>query len=316
MSTNENALQTVQSAAAAACFTPEQVETITKTVAKGATRDELSMFLHLSQQYGLDPFAKDIWFIKMGSQQPVIMTSRDGYLKIANRDPDYDGLDSDVVYAKDAFKKTSAGVEHTYSLGDRGPIVGAYALVYRKSRSRPVYTFAPMKDYCKSNGTWRQYPHAMILKVAEAMALKRAFSISGLVTREEIEGGDAMPSAPVQQQPQRRPDPKSPAETIKQLWERYKIVCDGNEPHAKNAMMKVTGNKPSKEWTDEDVIALGVDILSREKAKREAAESIIDAEMIDPNSDAPMFKPEEAHADYPATFDMFDDEAAAESGAA
>ena len=28
----------------------------------------------------------------------------------------------------------------------------------------------------------------MILKVAESMALKRAFAISGLVTKEEIEG--------------------------------------------------------------------------------------------------------------------------------
>lgn len=314
---NENALQTVQSTAAVTSYTPEQVETITKTVAKGATRDELSMFLHLSQQYGLDPFAKDIWFIKMGSQQPVIMTSRDGYLKIANRDPAFDGMDSDVVYAKDVFRKTSgSGVEHTYSLNDRGPIIGAYALVYRKDRSRPIYAFAPMKDYCKNNGTWRQYPHAMILKVSEAMALKRAFSISGLVTREEMEGGEEVQQQFSYQRNGGQPEPRSRAETVKQLWERYKIVCEGNEHHAKNAMMKIVNGKPSKDWSDEDVIALGVDILSREKAKREAAESIIDAEMIDPNSDAPMFKPEEAHADYPKELDMFDDEAAAESGAA
>lgn len=311
---NENALASIQSTAAAPFFTPEQLETIKRTVAKGATNDELNMFIHIAQQYQLDPFVKDLWFIKMGQQQPVIMTSRDGYLKIANRDPAFDGIVSDVVYANDRFGKTKDGVNHEYGVKDRGTIIGAYALVYRKDRGFPVYVFAPMKDYCKSNGTWRQYPHAMILKVAEAMALKRAFSISGLVTREEMEGGDAMPSAPVQQQ--KRPDPKNPAETIKQLWERYKIVCDGNEPHAKNAMMKIVNGKPSKDWSDEDVIALGVDILAREKAKREAAEGVIDAEMIDPNSDAPMFKPEQQHADYPATFDMFDDEAAAESGAA
>ncbi len=32
-----------------------------------------------------------------------------------------------------------------------------------------------------------QYPSAMILKVAESMALKRAFSVSALVSREEME---------------------------------------------------------------------------------------------------------------------------------
>ena len=43
-----------------------------------------------------------------------------------------------------------------------------------------------MKDYDRGAGVWQQFPHAMIVKVAEAMALKRAFSISGLVTQEEI----------------------------------------------------------------------------------------------------------------------------------
>lgn len=178
-------------------WSPDEVTTIRDTVAKGASDNELKMFLHLSQTYGLDPFAKEIWFIKAGGQ-PVIMTSRDGYLKIANNDKGYEGMVSDVVYEGDAFQKTVDGVSHTYGVGKRGGILGAYALVYKQGTRFPAYVFAPFRDYNKGNNVWRQYPHAMILKVAESMALKRAFSLSGLVTREEIDTQDSSAPRPVE----------------------------------------------------------------------------------------------------------------------
>ena len=107
-------------------------------------------------------------------------------VKIANRDPNYEGMTSDVVRAGDKFMKQGGEINHAYST-NRGQIIGAYALVYRTDRKVPAYFFAPFDEYCKKdNATWRQYPSAMIIKVAESMALKRAFSISGLVTEEEI----------------------------------------------------------------------------------------------------------------------------------
>ena len=42
-------------------LTAEQIELMKRTVAKGATDDELRMFLHLAHKYDLDPFAKEIW---------------------------------------------------------------------------------------------------------------------------------------------------------------------------------------------------------------------------------------------------------------
>lgn len=168
-------------------MTPDQVDLIKSTVAKGATDDELKLFLHLAQTYGLDPFAKEIWCIKYGTKAATIFTSRDGYLKIANGHPAFDGIVGDVVHENDHFQVGNASVEHEYKF-PRGNIVGAYALVFRKDRSHPSYVFAPFAEYeAANNPTWRNYPSAMILKVAEAMALKRAFSISGLVTREELD---------------------------------------------------------------------------------------------------------------------------------
>lgn len=274
-------------------WSPDEVTTIRNTVAKGASDNELKMFLHLSQTYGLDPFAKEIWFIKAGGQ-PVIMTSRDGYLKIANNDKGYEGMVSDVVYEGDAFQKTVDGVSHTYGVGKRGGILGAYALVYKQGTRFPAYVFAPFRDYNKGNNVWRQYPHAMILKVAESMALKRAFSLSGLVTREEIDAQDASAPRPVEaidaEVVDHAPHPHaSPARTAqdeatprekgnptptlaerkKALYDGYLAVCDGVPQHAQNAMLKITEGRPSKEWTELDLKHLAIDLYNRERKARE-----------------------------------------------
>ncbi|MBQ7262847.1 MAG: recombinase RecT [Synergistaceae bacterium] len=224
-------------------WTQQQVDTIRRTVAKGATQEELDMFLHLSRTYGLDPFAKEIWFIKMG-REPIIFTSRDGYLKIANRDPRFDGMEADVVYAGDSFRKTKDGVEHVYGAKDRGAPIGAYCIVHRSDRRIPTYVFAPYKDYHKG-GNWNTYPHAMILKVAEAQALKRAFSISGLVTREEIIDDGGRPRAAAG--PSRQ--------TKREIWDRFLEYWKDAE-RAKAEILKLTGGRGSQEWTEEDLSRL------------------------------------------------------------
>jgi len=166
-------------------FSKKEIQTIKNTVAKDANEDEFRMFMALAKRYGLDPFNKEIFFWKIDGK-PTIMTSRDGYLKIADRHEEYDGLVSDVVRKNDNFRRKKDDIDHEYGT-DRGEIIGAYALVYRKDRKYPVYVFAPYDEYRASTKAWNQYPSAMILKVAESMSLKRAFTVSGLVSREEMQ---------------------------------------------------------------------------------------------------------------------------------
>jgi len=166
-------------------FSSKEIETIRRTVAEKANDDEFRMFMHIAKSYGLDPFNGEIFFWKMNGK-PTIMTSRDGYLKIADSNPAYDGLVSDVVRANDVFKRERDNINHEYG-ADRGDIIGAYALVYRKDRRYPIYVFAPFNEYNAGTRVWAKYPSAMILKVAESMALKRAFTVSGLVSREEMD---------------------------------------------------------------------------------------------------------------------------------
>lgn len=180
-------------------FTKDQVELIKRTVAKGATDDELALFLTVAHKYGLDPFAKEIWCIKRQKKDSkgqyvddpntpaVITTSRDGYLKVAMNDPEYDGIKSFTVREGDEFQIDTETDKVSHKFGaKRGKILGAWATCYHKQR-RPVIVFVDFAEYNAGTNTWNKYPSAMIQKVAEATALKRQFTISGLVTQEEME---------------------------------------------------------------------------------------------------------------------------------
>ncbi|MCX7922727.1 MAG: phage recombination protein Bet [Clostridia bacterium] len=190
-------------------YTQEQIELIKNTIAKGATDDELKMFTAVAQKYGLDPFIKEIWFIKRVKKvkgqngqwdyprlsngevdykdaETLIMTSRDGYLKIAQRDSDFDGIVGFVIRENDTFEVDAENYKVTHKFGaKRGKIIGAWAKVDHKKR-KPVIVYADFEEYRSESNIWKQYPSAMILKVAEVLALKRQFGISGLVTREEM----------------------------------------------------------------------------------------------------------------------------------
>lgn len=50
-------------------FTDQEIETIKRTVARNANKDELNMLLHIAKSYGLDPFNKEIFFWKVDSHR-------------------------------------------------------------------------------------------------------------------------------------------------------------------------------------------------------------------------------------------------------
>ena len=203
--TNEN-IQTAQQFQ----YNQDQINTIRETVAKGATDTELKMFLHLCQKYNLDPFLKEIWFVKRAKKtkdkngnwdyrrlpdgnidytgaETMIMTSRDGYLRVAQDDINFNGIKSFTVKEGDVFEVDAQTDQIVHKFGlKRGRILGAWSAVYHKQR-RPVICFAEFSEYNDDKSTtWKKYPSAMIMKVAEVFALKRQFGISGLTTQEEL----------------------------------------------------------------------------------------------------------------------------------
>jgi len=203
-------------------FDNEQLALMKRTVARGADDNAFLMFLELVGRYKLDPFAGQVYLAKMpgkDGEPPSYKTivARDGLLAVANRYDDFEGMEGDVIYASDILARTADGFSHTYepipaSERMKQDIIGAWARVYRGKR-RPTFFLAKHSSYRRTNKSWSNYPDAMILKVAESMALRKAFSITGLLPEDEVGarydeqvGGIVDPPVVAEQEPDWGPD--------------------------------------------------------------------------------------------------------------
>lgn len=205
---------------------PEEVDLIRRTIAPpDATEDELALYLRLCHTYALDPFRRELVMVKRrrrtpdGSYEssPIFITTRDGYLRAAQRDPGYAGIMSAAVHENDHFEFDVENQKIIHRFGkDRGKLIGAWAVAYHKQRP-PVMAYVPLAEYYNPNSdTWKTHPSAMICKVAEVYVLRRQFNLTGIVAREEIEldldGTDTHTAPAVHDTPPRAqlPSPNSP----------------------------------------------------------------------------------------------------------
>lgn len=155
----------------------EMIDTLKATVCRGATDAQFKMFIEVAKATGLNPWLKEIWFVP----NVGVMAGRDGYLRVANDHPAFDGMETRV------------------ERDERGVPIKAVCTVWRKDRNHPVISEAYYDEYKKTSQVWQTYKSAMIQKVAEVMALKRSFAINGVVSEEEI-GHDERGSAEAAQQ--------------------------------------------------------------------------------------------------------------------
>ncbi|HUU39996.1 MAG TPA: RecT family recombinase [Desulfatiglandales bacterium] len=169
-------------------WTHDQVALIKKTVAPGASDDELKMFLGVSAKYKLDPLAREIFFWKDQKGKICIFTGIDGWKKAGMQDPNYAGLKSGVVKEGDVFlMDVEAGTVDHKITGKRGGILGAWGIAYHKDPARPpAIEWCDLGDYKKTIGAWLTNPSDMIKKTAETHALRKQFSLTGLDFRTDI----------------------------------------------------------------------------------------------------------------------------------
>ncbi len=147
------------------------MEVLRKVVFPDATDVELRMVLSMAKQLDLDPRRGQIRAFRVGGR-PVISVGIDGYRVIAEHTGEYDGQDPPKL-------ETAAD----------GKLISATVTVYRRGMGRGVSATAWWDEYARDTPPWRNMPRVMLSKVAEALALRKAFprGLSGTYTPEEMD---------------------------------------------------------------------------------------------------------------------------------
>lgn len=155
------------------------IDLVRKTVAKDANESELALFLAICKRTGLDPFARQIFFVRRGGVGQTT-ASVDGFRAVAERSGKYEGQVGPLWCAED-------GVWKDVWLGTKPPSAAKVG-VYRAGFREALWAVANFDAYNANSPIWRKMPALMLGKCAESLALRRAFplELSGIYTEDEM----------------------------------------------------------------------------------------------------------------------------------
>ena len=193
------------------------------------TNPQVMKYMMLCKAQSLNPWVNDAYLVGYDSKDGPsfsLIVSHQALLKRAECSPEYDGIESGVIVkvGQDVIERPGK------MLYDGEKLLGGWARVHRNDRKIATYDSVNFKTYNTGRSRWAADPEGMIVKVAEAAALRKTFpsTLAAMYCAEEMErnredsrienvsagpaAAAARPTSRVEQikavkTPERKPDP-------------------------------------------------------------------------------------------------------------
>ena len=228
----------------------ELVETLKATAFRSnATDAQFNVLMIVANQYGLNPFTKEIYAFPDKNNGITPVVGVDGWARIINGHPQFDGME----FTSDAESCTCK--------------------IYRKDRNHPT-TVTEYLEECKRNTQpWNSHPRRMLRHKAMIQAARLAFGFGGIYDEDEADRIETA-EAPKEQKEDQKKDQKKDHELDS-------LIADGEAAANK-------GMEEYKKWFSE-LGAAGRLKLGSENHERlkQIAENTIEAEPVETSKPTP-----------------------------
>lgn len=143
-------------------------ETLKSTVFQKATNEELLALVVVANEYGLNPFLKELYAFPAKGGGIVPIVSVDGWNKMLIRQPDFDGI------------------EFEFADGEDGLPFSCTATIHVKGRNHPCKITEYFAECQRNTEPWKNMPRRMLRNRTLCQASRVAFGFSGVKHEEEI----------------------------------------------------------------------------------------------------------------------------------
>ena len=142
----------------------ELVNVLKATAFKGQVSDaQMTALLIVANQYGLNPWTKEIYAFPDKNNGIVPVVGVDGWSRIINEHPQFDGME--------------------FKLDDES----CTCIIYRKDRSHPTSVTEYMSECKRGAGPWVTHPKRMLRHKSMIQCARLAFGFVGIFDKDEAE---------------------------------------------------------------------------------------------------------------------------------
>lgn len=201
----------------------ELIETLKATAFKGQVSDaQMTALLVVANQYGLNPWTKEIYAFPDKNNGIVPVVGVDGWSRIINDHSQFDGIEFD----QDDESCTCR--------------------IFRKDRTRPIAVTEWMSECKRPNvGPWQSHPKRMLRHKTMIQCARLAFGYGGIYDQDEAERiteKDITPLVTETAVPVVKQLPPYPDEKLAESLPAWRGMIDSSRASAAQIIAKLTKN--------------------------------------------------------------------------